>query len=55
MKEKSWIIDEGSVQKTWLKIIIPLMSASFLINSKRISKASINKYANIESPLFCFD
>ena len=30
-------------KKAWLKIVIPLMSASFLINSKRTSKASINR------------
>ena len=30
-------------KKAWLKIIIPRMSASFLINSKRTSKASINR------------
>ena len=34
----------------WLNDVIPLMSALFLINSKRSSKASINRYAQVESP-----
>ena len=37
-------------KKAWLKIGTPLMSALFLINSKRISKASLNKYADMASP-----
>ena len=36
-------------KKTRLKIVIPLMPALFLINSKRTSKASINKYADMGS------
>ena len=36
-------------KKAWLKIFIILISALFLINSKRTSKASINKYADMES------
>ena len=37
-------------KKAWLKIVIPLMSALFLINSKRTSKASINRYGEMGSP-----
>ena len=36
-------------KKTRLKIVIPLMPALFLINSKRTSKARINKYADMGS------
>ena len=37
-------------KKVWLKIVIPLMSALFLINSNRTSKASINRYDEMGSP-----
>ena len=37
-------------KNAWLKIVIPFMSALYLINSKRTSKGSINKYANIRLP-----
>ena len=37
-------------RKAWLKIVIPLMSALFLINSKINSKANINKYTDMGSP-----
>ena len=37
-------------KKVWLKIVIPLMSSLFLINSKRTSKASIKRYAEMGSP-----
>ena len=35
-------------KEAWLKIVIPV-SALFLINSKRTSKASINRYAKMGS------
>ena len=37
-------------KKAWLRIVISLMSALFLINSKRTSIASINKYAGKGDP-----
>ena len=37
-------------KKAWLKIVILLMSALLLINSKRTSKAIVNRYAHMVSP-----
>lgn len=37
-------------KSAWLKIVIPFMSVLFYINSKRLSKASISRYANMVSP-----
>ena len=37
-------------KKAWLKIVVPLMLALFLINSKENSKASKNRYAEMEPP-----
>ena len=41
---------KAGYKKAGLKIVIPLMSALCLINSKRTFKASINRHRYMESP-----
>ena len=50
LRKKVQSIAKAVYEKACLKVVIPFMSALFLINSKRTSKASINKYADMESP-----
>ena len=40
---------KAAYKQAWLKIVIPLMSSLFLINSKRTSTASINRYVEMGS------
>ena len=50
LREKVESSAKAVYKKAWLKIVIPLMSSLFLINSKRTSKASIKRYAEMGSP-----
>ena len=51
LRKKVGLSAKTGYKKTWLKIVVLLISALFLINSKRTSKASINRFAEMGSSL----